>query len=158
MAVTTGRFVGDPRGFLSPNLHRQRIATLPHDRIDAPCVLDGPVNSESFKTPISSSSSCRRSSPARLSSWPISAATRALRCAGPFAPWARGFSSCRPTVLTSNLSGACQAENAAPKGPPSELSKYPGSASQPVQLLHTTGVHQPDPKRRICCHLNEECF
>ena len=49
MAVTTGRFVGDPRGFLSPSLHRQRIATLRHDRIEPPCVLDGPINSESSK-------------------------------------------------------------------------------------------------------------
>lgn len=38
-----------PRGFLSPSLHRQHIATLRHDRIDAPCVLDGPINSESSK-------------------------------------------------------------------------------------------------------------
>jgi len=34
--------------------------------------------------PISRSSSCRRSSPATWSSWTISAATRAMRCAGPF--------------------------------------------------------------------------
>jgi hypothetical protein len=30
-------------------LHRQPIATLRHDRIDPPCVLDGPINSENSK-------------------------------------------------------------------------------------------------------------
>jgi transposase len=49
LAVTTGRFVRYPRGFLSPSLHRQHIETLRHHRIDAPCVLDGPINSESSK-------------------------------------------------------------------------------------------------------------
>ena len=62
------------------------LAALRHDRVDAPCVLDGRINGESFKA-LSSSSSSRRSSPATLSSWTISAATRP--CGAP------GHSVCR---------------------------------------------------------------
>jgi hypothetical protein len=39
MAVTTGRFVGDPRGFLSPSLHRQ------HKNICVPGVSPAQIES-----------------------------------------------------------------------------------------------------------------
>ena len=64
-----------------------------HDRIAAPCVIDGPINATSFGRRLprrrgSSSSWCPPSAPATSSSWTISAATRArprarlLRAAG----------------------------------------------------------------------------
>ena len=89
MAVTTGRVCWRPRGFLSPSLHRQHIATLRHDRIDAPCVLDGPINSESSKGYVEHFL-VPTLMPGDIVIRTISAATRAMRCAGPFAPWARG--------------------------------------------------------------------
>ena len=52
------------------------LAALRHDRIDAPCLFDGPINGESFQ-PMSSSSSPPRLNPATSSSWTISAATGA---------------------------------------------------------------------------------
>jgi hypothetical protein len=44
------------------------VAALRHDRIDAPCVIDGPINGELF-TAWSSSSSCPPSRQATSSSW-----------------------------------------------------------------------------------------
>ena len=63
------------------------LAALRHDRIDAPCVIDGPINGESFLAYVEQVL-CRPSSPATSSSWTISAATkgkavrRAIRAAG----------------------------------------------------------------------------
>jgi hypothetical protein len=133
-------------------LHRQHIATLRHDRIDAPCVLDGPINSESskgciehFLVPTLMPGDIVIMD--NLGSHKGHAVRRAIR-------------SVRAKLISSDLEpiGACQAENAASKGPPSELPKYLAAHRSPAQLPHTRGVRQLHPKRRICCHLNEGCF
>jgi len=75
------------------------LAALRCDRIDAPLVLDGPINGQSF-TAMSNSSCCRPSRPATSSSWTISAAIRARRSASSFDPSAPGSCSCRHTAPT----------------------------------------------------------
>lgn len=61
------------------------LAAFRHDRIDAPCVLDGPINGQRASLPGSSSSSYRRCRPGTSSSWIIWAATRAQPFAKPSA-------------------------------------------------------------------------
>jgi hypothetical protein len=65
--------------------------------------------------PMSSSSSYRRSSPATLSSWTISAATKAMWCAGPFVAARLLFLPRYSSSPQSYRAGVRQAENAAPK-------------------------------------------
>jgi hypothetical protein len=69
------------------------LAALRHDRIDAPCVIDGPAKAS---WPMSSRCWCQRSSPATLSSSTISAVTRERPSGMPSAPLAQSCSSCRP--------------------------------------------------------------
>ena len=66
--------------------------------------------------PISRSSSCRRLSPATWSSWTIPAATRAMRCAGPFVAARLLFLPRYSSSPQSYRAGVRQAESAAPKG------------------------------------------
>ena len=56
------------------------LAALRHDRITAPCVIDGPINGSSFRAYIEQFL-IRSSAPAMSSSWTISAVTRARPCA-----------------------------------------------------------------------------
>jgi hypothetical protein len=88
----------------APHGHWQTLtflAALRHGRIDAPCLLDGLFNGESFKAYIAQFL-VPALSPATWSSWTISTARRAMQCAGPFALSARGFCSCRATVPDLN--------------------------------------------------------
>ena len=56
------------------------LAALRHDRITAPCVIDGPINGASFRAYIEQFL-VPTLSPVISSSWTISAATKAKRCA-----------------------------------------------------------------------------
>ena len=73
------------------------LAALRSDRIDAPCVLDGPINGPKALPPISSNSWSRHYRPATSSSWIISAATKAPPRAKLCATQAPSSCSCRPT-------------------------------------------------------------
>ena len=72
------------------------LAALRHDRITAPCVIDGPINGESFRAYVEQFL-VPTLQPATSSSWTISARTKAASSAAPSAPPARASSSCRPT-------------------------------------------------------------
>jgi hypothetical protein len=91
------------------------IAALRHDRIDAPWVIDGPINGETFLL-ISRRSSPRPSRPAMSSSWTISAATKAKPPAPSSEPKAPASSFCRPTAPTSHRTGLRQAQTSRSKG------------------------------------------
>ena len=56
------------------------LAALRHDRITAPCVIDGPINGASFGAYIEQFL-LPTLSPATSSLWIISAVTKARRCA-----------------------------------------------------------------------------
>jgi transposase len=74
------------------------LAALRHDRVDAPWLLEGPIDGQSFCSYVESS--CQRFVPETSSSWTISAVTRAKRRASSSAPPApSSFSSpnIRPT-------------------------------------------------------------
>jgi hypothetical protein len=70
------------------------IAALRHDGIAAPCLFDGPISGAVFLAWMQETWS-RRSSPAKSSSWTISAAIAAKLCAMLSARPERSFSSCR---------------------------------------------------------------
>jgi transposase len=71
-----------------------------------PCVLDGPINGESFKAYIEQFL-VPTLKPGDIVIMDNLGSHKGQRCAGLFALSARGFSSCRPTVLTSILSSRC---------------------------------------------------
>ena len=105
------------------------LAALRHDRIDAPCVIDGPINGESFLAYVEQVL-VPTLKPATSSSSTISAATRARPSAAPSAPPAPSSSSCRPTALISiRSSRSSPSSRPCSERPPSEPSKPPGSAS-----------------------------
>ena len=70
------------------------LAALRHDRIDAPWLLDGPINGESFRTYVEKVL-VPTLRPATSSSWTISAATRERPFAGRSGRPAPSCSSCR---------------------------------------------------------------
>jgi transposase len=67
------------------------LAALRHDRIDALCVLDGPINGESLKAYIEQFL-VPTLKPGDIVIMDNLGSTRAMRCAGPFALSARRFS------------------------------------------------------------------
>jgi DDE superfamily endonuclease len=121
-------------------LHRQHIATLRHDRIDAPCVLDGPINSESskgyiehFLVPTLKPGDIVIMD--NLGSHKGHAVRRAIRSVGARLLFLLPYSSDLEPI------GGCQAENVAPKGPPSELSKYLAAHRSPTHVnQHRSGT------------------
>ena len=66
------------------------LAALRHDRITAPCVVDGPIDGAALRAYVDKSW-CLPSSQVTSSSWTISAATKANACEVPFALPARAF-------------------------------------------------------------------
>ena len=83
------------------------LAALQHDRIDAPCVLDGPINSESFKAYIEQFLVPTLKPGDIVIMDDLAAATRVTPCAGPSVLSERGFSSCRPIAPISIPSSRC---------------------------------------------------
>ena len=71
------------------------VAALPCDRIGAPCVIDGPINGESFLAYVKQSW-CRHSRRVTSSSWTIWVRTKAVRYATPSVRLARTVCCCRP--------------------------------------------------------------
>jgi transposase len=83
------------------------LAALRSDRIDAPCVTDGPINGalflawvQQFLVPTLKPGDIVVLEPKATRSGTTSAATRASPCAVPSAPPAPTCSSCRPTAPT----------------------------------------------------------
>jgi len=86
---------------------------LRHDCIDAPCVIDGPINGESF-SPMSSRCSSRPSTPATSLSLSTSAATRVRPCAAPSKQPVPNYSSSRPIARSQpDRTSVCQAQKPA---------------------------------------------
>ena len=89
------------------------LAALRRDRIDAPCVIDGPINGESF-SPMSSRCSSRPSTPATSLSLSTSAATRVRPCAAPSKQPVPNYSSSRPIARSQpDRTSVCQAQKPA---------------------------------------------
>ena len=91
--------VGDREDSACANKRRTGIGKRSHflrpcdtARIDAPCVLDEPINSESFKTYIAQFL-VRTLKPGDMVIMDNLGSHKAMRCAGPFGLLARGFSS-----------------------------------------------------------------
>ena len=78
----------------------------PCGRIDAPCVLDGPINGESLKAYIDQFL-VPTLKPGDIVIMDNLGSHKGHAVRRPFALSARGFSSCRPAVLTSILSSRC---------------------------------------------------
>jgi len=96
------------------------LAALRHDRIDAPCLIDGPINGDSF-LPISSKFSFPRSSLATSSSSTILDPTRERPCAAQSAlsgQSSSSFPSIRPTSTPSKCSSP--SPNIGSEKPPEE--------------------------------------
>lgn len=91
---------GQPLIGKAPHGHRRTLtflAALRHDRIDAPLVLDGPINGESFTAYVDQFLLPRPYHPAMSSSWTTSAAIRVRLCANSSDPSAHTCCSCRLT-------------------------------------------------------------
>jgi hypothetical protein len=76
------------------------LAALRHDRIAAPCVIDGPINGESFRAYVEQLL-VPTLQPGDIVVMDNLGSTRATLSAGPSAPRAPGSSSCRLTAPTS---------------------------------------------------------
>jgi hypothetical protein len=88
------------------------LAALRHDRIEAPCVIDGPIGGESFLTYAEPALKA-----ATLSSSIISAVTRESPSGAPSAPPAQTvFPAALQPRPQCDREGFCQAQNPAPKG------------------------------------------
>lgn len=96
------------------------LPALRHDRISAPCVIDGPINGESLLAYVECW--CHPSDPATLSSWTTSAATTEGPWGAPSAPLMQSCSSCRPKAPTSiRWSKSSLSSRPCPEWQPSEL-------------------------------------
>ena len=131
------------------------LAALRHDRIDAPCVIDGPDQWRELpglcRADAGADAQTRRHRHHRQSRQPQeqSGAPRL------FAPPAPGCSSCRPTApISIRSSRSSPSSRPCSARPPSAPSKPPGDASALCSALHPAGMRQLLQKRRICFNLN----
>jgi hypothetical protein len=82
------------------------IAALRFDRIDAPCVIDGPINGESFLAYVEQIL-VPTLAPGDIVIMDNLGSTKAMRCATQSARSAPTACCCRPTRLTSTRSSRC---------------------------------------------------
>jgi transposase len=129
---------------------------LRHDRIDAPCVLDGPINGESFKAYIEQFL-VPTLKPGdivimdNLGSHKGHAVRRAIRSVDARLLFLPSYSSDLKSIGQVFAKLKTLLRNAA------ERTVNLTARRSPAQLLHTTGVRQPHPKRR-CCQLIGKSF
>ena len=131
------------------------LAALRHDRIDAPWLLPGPIDGESFQAYIGRS--CfQPCAPAISSSWTISAATKAKPCVSSSARPALSccfYRNTRPTSIPSSRSSpsssiCCEKPPREPVKPCArKLAK--SSAPLPPRSVPTTSRIQAMHKRKI---------
>ena len=120
------------------------LAALRHDRITAPCVIDGPINGASFRAYVEQFL-VPPSAPATSSSWTISAVIRARPCAAQSAPPAPSCSSClatRPISIRSSRSSPssrpCCAKPTRARSRPLGAASAISSATSPHRNAPTT--------------------
>jgi hypothetical protein len=121
----------------APHGHWQTLtflAALRHDRIDAPCVLDGPINGESFKAYIEQFL-VPTLKPGDIVIMDNLGSHKGHAVRRRSALSAQGFCSCRPTALTSILSNRCSpSSKRCSERPPSAASMPHGGASAPCSI------------------------
>jgi len=129
------------------------LAALRHDRIDAPCVLDGPINGELFRLYVTEVLVPTREPgdivvldtlrPSGASGVLRSVLAKDAPCAPPSEPPGRAFSSCRPTAPTLiRSSKSSQSSSTCCERLASEPSKTHGS----VQVPSSTTSHPENAK------------
>jgi len=126
-------------------------------RIDAPCVLDGPINGERFKVYIAQFL-VPTHKPGdmvimdNLVSHKGYAVRRAIRRREASVPAALQFLTSTIQQVFAKLKTLLR-NVAEPSVEANWLARR-----RPTQLLHTQECANLHPKRRICCHLNGKCF
>ena len=133
--------------------HHWRTLTFPAalrvDRIEAPCVIDGPINGEAFRAYVEQSL-VPTLRPATSSSWTTSVRTKARLSARRSGLPAPGASSCRLFARSqSDRAGLCQAQASPAQGPGAHYRSHMAVHRKPHRPLLVNRVRELFPQRRL---------